>query len=136
MYRAGGAGKIRSHMMLETILANVAQQLLQAGNLHNAHATKCVQRIVGERAFADVTADHARRIVSREAGKAHRSGFYAADDGAECVLFADSACDDLLKIHADVLKKMLRQVAAMEADGFIRIVAVIIVPVEQGAGSF
>ena len=43
--------------MLEAVLADVAQQLLQARNLHDAGAAEGLERVVGELAFADVAAN-------------------------------------------------------------------------------
>ena len=73
-------------------------------------------------------------IVSGEAGEGHGRGFDLADHGAEGVELADGAGDDLLKIHAHVGEEMFRKIGAVEADGFIGIVAVVVVPIQQGAG--
>ena len=45
------------HVMLEAVLADVAQQLLQARHMDNRPVAEGVERIVGERAFAHVGAD-------------------------------------------------------------------------------
>ena len=105
-------------------------------NLHHAGAAERRQRIVGELALADVAIDGAFQIVGGEAREAHRAGLHQAFAGAVGVLAADGAGDDLLEIHLDALEEVLRQVAAVEADGLVGIVAVVVVPVEQGAGSF
>ena len=63
-------------------------------------------------------------------------GLDAAHAGAEGVLLADGSGDDGLKIHDDVAEEMLRQVGAVEADGLVRVVAVVVVPVEQRARCF
>src|SRR5208283_6234007 len=101
--------------MLESVLANVMQQFLQPGNLHNAHAAKSIQRIVGEVALTDIAANHSRGIVGREARKAHGTSLHPAHDRTECVVLAHRPGNDLLKIHAEVLEEMLGQVAAMKA---------------------
>ena len=41
--------------------------------------------------------------------------------------------NDFLEVHSDALEEVLGQIAAMEADGLIGIVAVVVVPIEQGA---
>ena len=64
-------GKIGGHVMLETVFADVVQQLLHLRNFDHAGAAESIQRIVGESAFADVAAHLAGGVVGREAGKAH-----------------------------------------------------------------
>ena len=48
VHRRRDARKIRGHVMLEAVLADVVQQLLHARNLHHARAAERFQRIVGE----------------------------------------------------------------------------------------
>src|ERR1700722_1730856 len=109
--------------MLESVLADVMQQLLQLRDLHHAYTAERIKGSTGERAFAYVSANHPGCVVGGEARKAHRPRFYAAHDCAERILLADRSGDDLLEVHAHVLEKMLGQVAAMEAHGLVRIVA-------------
>ena len=75
-------------------------------------------------------------IIGRESHKTHRRGSHTADASTLGVFLTDGARDDLLEIHAHLVKKVLRQVAAMEAHGFIRIVPVVVVPIEQRARRF
>ena len=123
-------------VVLEAVFADVAQQALQVGDADYAGAAEGVERIVGEFAFADVAADLAFAVVGGEAGEAHGPGFDQAHAGAVSVFAAHGAGDDLLEIHLDGFEEMLGQIAAVEADGLIGIVAVVVVPIEQGAGSF
>ena len=71
---AADGRKIRGHVMLESVFADVVQQLLHLRNLHHAGAAKRVQRIVGKRAFAHVAAHLAAGVVGREARKLIFSG--------------------------------------------------------------
>ena len=75
-----------------------------------------------------------RTVVGGEPRKTHRRRPSLCPPGAKSVVFADSARNDRLEIHPNILEEMLRQIAAVEADGFVRIFAVIVVPVQQRAG--
>src|SRR5208282_2993771 len=130
----GNRGKICGDVMFEAVFADVAEQFLEMRDFYYAGAAKGFEGIVGESAFTDVARDFSGEIVGGETRETHWATFYAADAGAESVVLADRARDDFLKVHADILKKMLRQIAAVEADGFIGIFGVIVVPVEEGAG--
>ena len=104
------------------------------GDFYYTCAAERFEGIIGECAFADVAGNFPGEIVGGEAREAHRAALDAAYAGAEGVVLADGARDDFLKVHADILEKMFGQVAAVEADGFVGIVGVIVVPVEEGAG--
>ena len=52
----GGGGEVGGDVVLEAVLADVAQQLLHVGDLDHAGAAEGVERIVGEGALADVAA--------------------------------------------------------------------------------
>src|SRR3954451_25321298 len=122
--------------MLETILADVAQELLQLGNLDHSDPTEGIERVAGELPFANIPANGSAGVVGGESGEAHSAWLHAPDHSAVGVLFADGARDDLLEVHADLLEEVLGQVAAMKADGLIGIVPVVVVPVEQSARCF
>src|ERR1022692_407113 len=136
LHGARHGGHVGGYVMLEAVFADEAQQGLKVRNLHHAGAAEGSQRIVGELALADVAIDAAFQIVGGEAREAHRAGLHQALAGAVSVLAAHRAGDDLLEVHLDTLEEVLRQVAAMEAHGLVGIVAVVIVPVEQGARGF
>src|SRR5271165_5064988 len=63
MHRGSGGREIRGHVMFESVLADVMQQLLQLRNLHHTHTAKRIQRIVGERTFSDISAHHSGGVV-------------------------------------------------------------------------
>src|SRR6202451_3885568 len=121
--------------MLKSVLANIVEKFLQMRNLHHAHSAKGIQSVAGKFTFPHITANPPRRVIGGEARVTHRSGLHAAYHGAECIFLAHGPGNDLLKIHWEVLEKMLRQIAAMETHSLVGIVAVIVIPVEQGAGS-
>src|SRR3984885_6333889 len=117
-------------MMLEPLLADVAQQLLQLGDVGHASAAEGFERITGELAFSDITADAAMEIVGGEAREAHCAGLDAAHAGAEGVLLPYCAGNDRLEIHDHVLEKMLRQLGEVKAHALVRIAAVVVIPVQ------
>src|SRR5208282_553557 len=128
MHHRRNTGKIRGDVVLEALLADVAQQLLQSRNLHHTRAAKGFQWIVCKAAAAGIAADFAVHVVGRKTRETHGARFYPADAGSERVFLADRAGDDFLKIHLYVFEEMLRQVAAVETDGLVRIASVVVVP--------
>src|SRR6185369_11878839 len=123
-------------MMLEPGFANVVQQFLHVRNLPDACSAERLQRIVCEFSFTHVSANRSVEVIGGEAGIGHCPGFDSADTGAEGVVLTDGSGNDLLEVHAYVAEEVLWKVAAVEADGFVGIVAVVVVPVQKGTGSF
>ena len=131
----GGVGEVGGDVVLEAVFADVAEEVLHVGDLDDAGAAEGVEGIVGEGALADVAADLAGEVVGGEAGEAHGAGFDGAVERAVGVLLADGAGDDLLEVHLYAfVEEVLGEVGAVEADGLVGVVAVVVVPVEQGAG--
>src|SRR5580704_2229269 len=127
-------GEICGYVMFEAVFADVAEQFLEMRDFYYAGAAESFEGIVSELALANISGDFACEVVGGETRETHRAALDAPYAGTESVVLADGAGDDFLKVHADVLEKMFRQVAAVEADGLVGIVRVIIVPVEEGAG--
>jgi len=121
-------------MMLESVLADYLHQRLQVFDVRHTVSAECVQRVVGHLAFAHVRLNDAFLVVGGYSCECERTGRHASDARAERTLFAHRACNDLLVIHLDVAEYGLRQVAAVEQHAFVGIVAVVVIPVEQGSG--
>lgn len=130
----GHRGEIRGNMVFESIFTDVTKQLLQIRNLHHSGSAECFESIVGEFSFAHVAGNSSFTVIRGEAGETHRAALHPPYTRAERVVFADRARDDFLEVHAHIPEKVLWQVAAVEAHGFVRIIRVIIIPVEQSAG--
>src|SRR6202020_1893886 len=114
--------KICCYVVLKAVLADVPQQLLHLRNLDDTGTAKCMQRIVGESALADITGDLTRKVVGRETREAHRPGLYRAVQRSMRIILADGPRDDLLEIHLNALiEEMLRQVGAVEAYSLVRV---------------
>src|ERR1035441_5608911 len=89
----------------------------------------------GERALADVTANGAAEVVGGEAGEAHGAGLDGAVQRAVGILLAHRTRDDELVVHLHTfLEEVFGQVGTVEADGLVGVVAVVVVPVENGGG--
>ncbi len=87
--------------------------------------------------LAYVAGDPAGEVVGRETGKAHGAGFDGAVERAVRVFLADGARDDELVVHLYAFtEEVLGQVGAVEADGLVRVVAVVVVPVKERRGRF
>src|SRR6185437_15590649 len=128
----GDGGKIRGDVMFKTIFADVAQEFLHARDFDDARATEGLERIVGKRASAEIATHITCAIVRGEASESHFARFDQTHAGAKRIFLAYGAGDDGLVIHFYGFQKLLWQIAAVKADGFIRIISVVVVPVEQG----
>src|SRR5467141_2143209 len=122
--------------MLETAFANIPEKLLQVRDVHDSGTAKGFERIVREGSFADIAADLSLAIVRRDAGKTHRTSLDPSHTRSKRVFLAHGSGDDLLKIHAHIFEKMLGKIAAVKTDGLVGIIRVVVIPVEQRAGSF
>src|SRR5258705_12924735 len=134
--RARDRGKICRYVVLKTVFADVAQKALELRNFDDARSPKSVERIVGKRTFADISTHDSGCVVGGEAGKAHGTRLHSADTRSESIFFSDCPGDDFLEIHADILKEMLGQIAAVKAHCLVGIISIVIVPIEQRAGTF
>src|SRR5215472_4879078 len=117
-------------MVLEAIFADVAQELLHLRNLHHPGPAEGIQRIIRKPALAYVTADPPGEIVRGESREAHGARFYATHAGAKGIFLAHGSSDNGLEVHLNILEEVFRQIAAMKADRFVGIIAVVVVPVE------
>ena len=134
IHRRRYRGQVGRDVVFETVLADEMQQLLHMGNLNDTRATKGVQWVVGELALADVASHPPGCVVGGEAGKAHLFRLDQSHTRTERVFFTHGAGNDFLEIHFHRTKEVLGQIRAMEADRFIGISSVVIVPVEKRGG--
>src|SRR5947208_34967 len=107
--------------MLETVLADISQQLLQSANPYYPGPAECVQRIIRELALTHVSVDPAGQIVGREAREAHGARLDLPHASPVRVFDSYSPRDNRLKVHLHLLEEMFGQVRTMEAHRFIRI---------------
>jgi tetratricopeptide (TPR) repeat protein len=91
--------------MFESVLANVAQELLHLWDFNHSSPTESVEIIIGEGSRSEIAANPAVLVVRGKACVCHGSGLHPADTCSECVFFAQSAGNDLLEIHAHVAEK-------------------------------
>src|SRR6266568_3798336 len=122
--------------MFKTAFADITQKFLQMRNVQDAAAAKSLQRIVGELTFADIAADFPFAIIRRNAYKPHRAGLHSPYACAKRIFLAYCPGNDLLEIHAHILEEMLGKIAAVETNGLVGIIRVVVIPVQQRAGSF
>src|SRR5579871_2114597 len=115
--------------MFKAFTANVLQQLLKLRNLSYACPAEGLQWIVSEAPSAGISAHNASAIVGGVTRKAHRARLHTANASAEGVQLAHCASNDFLVIHLHIFEEVLGQVGAMEANAFVRMVAIIVVPV-------
>ena len=76
-------------MMLETVAADVLQQLLKVWHFDHAVATKRLKLVFGEASLTDIASDVPVQIVGRDAAVGERSRGNAPDDGSKGIFFAN-----------------------------------------------
>jgi len=129
--------KIRGYMMLEAVLADITQQFLHLWNLNHACPAEGMQRIVGKRTLTDIARDLPGKVVGGEASEAHCSSLYCSIQCAVRILFANGSGDDLLEVHFHALiEEVFRQIRAVKAHRLVRVVPVVVVPIQQSARRF
>src|SRR5262252_6554989 len=96
---ARDGGHIGGHMMLETVLADVSQQLLQTRNFHDARASERIQRVIRKLAMTHVAVNRPFHVIGGEPRETHRTGFHQTYARAERILPAYRPSDDFLEIH-------------------------------------
>jgi hypothetical protein len=72
-------------------------------------------------------------IVSGHSAKSERAALEPPNSLSESILFPNPSGDDLVEIHPELCKKVLRQVRTLENDGLVRVVTVVVVPIHDGA---
>src|SRR5208282_4934761 len=97
--------------------------------LHHTRTAEGFQGIVRKASAAGIAADFAVYVIGRKAREAHGPGLHLSHARAKGVFFTHGARNDGLVVHLHVFEKVLRQIAAMEANRFVGIIAVIIVPI-------
>src|SRR6266699_2131316 len=117
--------------MLETVLADMPQQLLQLRDFYDARASESIQGIIRKPAFSDVTAHFPGSIVGGESRKTHPLRLDEPDTCPESIFLAHGACDDFLEIHLHGTEKVLWQVGAVEAHCLVGIRSVVVIPIEE-----
>jgi len=68
--------------------------------------------------------------------KTHWASLDSSHARSKRVFLAHGSGNDLLKIHAHIFEKMLGKIAAMKTNSLVGIIRVVVIPVEQSAGSF
>src|SRR5215470_18802417 len=119
--------------MLESAFADESEQLLQLRNLYDSSSAKSLQRIAGKFAFAHISANFSGEVICRKPREAHWARFHASHARSKSIFFANRPGNNFLKIHLHILEKVLGQIAAVKTDRFIRIVRIVVIPVEQRA---
>ena len=121
-------------VMFETVFADVAHEFLQLRNFRDGAVAKSVELVIGEFAFADVSADFAVGIGGGNATKGQRPGGRAAIQRAVGVFDAENAAENRRVGDLDVGQKRFRPVAAMEQHALVVVVRIIVVPIHERGG--
>ena len=124
---------IHGRVMLESVAADEPHQFLQLGNVHDGTGAECRKRIVGETSLSDVRPDAAVVIVGRNTPESDRPLRRTTGEGAIRVLLAERRAQDRSRGDGDIRQERLCPVAAVEEDALVRVVAVIVVPIDERA---
>src|SRR6185437_2548434 len=133
VHRVGHGRHRAGDVMLEAGLADETQQLLQARNLYYTSAAERRERIIGESSVTHVATNATAAIVGREARIRHWVCLHLSHDCAVRIFASHRTGYDRLIVHLHVFEESLRQVAAVETDGLVWILSVVVVPVQQRA---
>ena len=130
-------GHIAAHkgnMMLEAVATDVLHQLLEVIDLGNSDATIHSVRIVGDLAFAYVSANLAGSIVGRYAEESELTFADLGINSTEGTHLAECAAQDTKwsELEVVVADERTREVAAVGAYALIAVVGKVVVPVGQG----
>ena len=107
---------------------------MQASSPHHPVAAETLGSVVRRFALADVSAHATVQVVGRGAAERDGASLQFAHDRAKRILLAHRPGDDLLEVHFEIFEEILGQVRAVEDHTLIRIVAVVVVPIDDGAG--
>src|SRR4051812_12662503 len=116
MDRVGDVGEGAGDVVLESVLADVAEQRLKARDLDDTGAAERLEVIPGEFTLADVAGDPPGAVVRRESRESHGPRLHLSDDRSIGVLSPDRPGDDRLIVHRGIVEEIARQVAAVKAD--------------------
>ena len=127
----GFLADIYGSVVLKAGLTDILHERLQVRDFHNAVAAKSFEFVVCEFALAGINTYDTGWVIG---GGSAKSGFIRsnpADYCTICIFFTNRTSDDFLVIHLCALEKRFWQIAAMEKYTFIRIIAIIVVPIQQ-----
>src|ERR1700730_4008291 len=121
---------VHGSMVLKTVPAHKTHQSLQIFDLHYCAAPKSVQRIIYKSSVTDIRSDDAMAVVRGDAGIAERAHRGPAGNGAVSIVCSKRRREDFRIGHFHLAKKTLRPIAAMEQYALVRVIPVVVVPID------
>src|ERR1700679_1799147 len=121
-------------MMLKAVPADVLHHPRQPGNMNHGLSPEGVERIVGEPTVSDVGANASVAVVGTDAAKCDRAGWGAARKRADGILFSKDRSENGRGADPDIRQEVLCPVAAVEEDALFRVLAVVVIPIDEGTG--
>src|SRR6185437_9494349 len=124
---------IHGCMVFESIAADASHELLQAGHPHDSPGSKGIERIVSKLSLSDIGSDHACSVIRADSAECDGPGRRAPLERADSILFTENGPKNGCRSNPNVRKEVFRPVAAMEEHAPIRIIAIVIIPIDEGA---
>src|ERR1700761_8857293 len=121
---------IHRRMMLESLPANISHQALEVPDFHHRTAAKSIQRIIHKLPVTDITANHSMTVIRGNSGIAEGTLGSPAGHSSIGVLGAKRGRQYLRVCHLHLAEKAFCPIAAMKHHTLIRVVAVVIVPID------
>src|SRR6266702_1479082 len=120
-------------MMLEAILTNNVHQRRKSRYSNHCARSKGIQWIIGKFSLAYISSNLTVEIVGADSAEGQRPLACATLHRAKCVLLSESRSKDMSGGDPHLRQKVFCPVAAMKQNAFLRIVTVVVIPVDQRA---
>src|SRR5690554_5599140 len=124
------------HMVFKTVFTYVVKKSLETRNLNHTITAKGMQGVIGDLPFPDISPDLTLKVIR---GNPAVSGISRLNPSHQCsvgILFAHSSGDNRLIVHDRFMpENILRQIATVKDYAFVWIITVVVIPIQQSAGT-
>ena len=121
-------------VVLEAVAADVVEQPLELRHVGHRPGAEGVEPVVGESALADISPNPSLGVGRGHPAEGKRPRRRPAFERSVGVFHAERAAEDRRRGDADVGQEALRPVAAVKQRALVVVVAVVVVPIDEGGG--
>ena len=125
-----GMRLIHRRVMLKTLAANIAHQSLQILDFHHRPAAESIQRIIHKLPVAHIAANDSMAVIRGDSRIAKGTLRSPPGYGSVGILRAQSGGKYFRVGHLHLTKKAFCPIAAMEHHALIRVIAVVVIPID------
>src|ERR1700730_8678868 len=108
-------------------------ELLETGNFDYGSTAERIQRIIDEFTIADIGTDYTIAVIGGNSGITKGTSRSTAGDCAIGVFCSQRSRQNFGICHLDVREKTLGPVTTVKQDTLVRVIAVVVVPIDQSA---